>query len=146
MDLADKVIQANEQEIIEKSKDDKAPEELYTDDLGFWVELDIRKHKDKFARYVLFRCIRLNPHLHVRHATMLYNKHTFISPTSIDIASLADLPENIPAPIAVWVHKRLMASVPHLDKSKIEVCPGFLWDLEKGELVSVPIDSYITVS
>ena len=40
------------QEIIEKTKGDTAPEGYYTDDMGYWVEQDIRRHKDRFALYI----------------------------------------------------------------------------------------------
>lgn len=144
--LADKVIQANEQEFIEKGEDDEAPEKFYTDDLGFWVKQDIRKHKDQFAKYVLFRCKYLNPHLNIRHNMMLYNSHTVIRSTSADIALLADMPESIPAPIAAWVYKRLLKETPYLDRSKIEVAPGLLWDVENAELIQMPKEKYNTVS
>lgn len=152
MNLADRVIQANEQEVAEtteeatEAEEDKVQKEFYVDDLGFWVEQDIRAHKDQFARYVLFRCLYLNPHLNIRSDMRLYNSHKVVKPNSVDIAMLADLPENIPVFIAAWVHKKLLQSAPMLDKSKIEVVPGLLWDMEKAELVKVPKWSYNTVS
>lgn len=144
--LADRVIQANEQEVIEKSNDDAAPDEFYTDDLGFWVKQDIRRHKGQFAKYVLFRCRFLNPHLNIRENMLLFNSHKMVRPHPVDIAILADLPENIPTPIAVWVHKKLVESAPILDKSKIEVAPGLLWDVENAELIQVSKEKYNTVS
>ena len=60
MDLADKVIQANEQEIIEKNSNDSAPDGFYTDDLGFWVEQDIRRHKSRFHRFFRLQSVNYN--------------------------------------------------------------------------------------
>ena len=75
MDLASKVIQANEdevkREIIRKKSGDGAPEGYYTDDLGFWVEQDIRRKDVRFAEYVLFRCQYLNKDLHKREGYLL---------------------------------------------------------------------------
>jgi len=134
MDLADRVIEANEQEIVEKESGDKAPEGFYTDDLGLWVEQDIRRHKAKFAKYVLFRCRYFNDNIHIRDTTMLFNGHELVPKTAVGIASLADLPENIPTPTALWVYKRLFQDAPELDRSKIEIAPGWIWDIDNGEI------------
>lgn len=136
MDLASKVIQANEderieQEVIKKRSTDRAPEGYYTDDLGFWVEQDIRKNETRYAEYILFRCKYLNRNLHTRDGGMLYAGHTLIFPTSVSIANLADIPSRLPTTIVLWVHKRLSRDSPRLDNSKIEICPGLLWDLDK---------------
>ena len=146
MDLADRVIHANEQEIIEKRDDDQAPDEFYTDDLGCWVEVDIRRHKAKFAKYVLFRCKYLNKHLNLRENNLLYNGHRLVGDNAVDIAALADLPENISAPTAKWVYKRLVQTAPPLDTSKIEIVPGWLWDLKNSEIIQMGVDEYNTVS
>lgn len=150
MNLADKVIKANEEEleteVIEKKNDDGAPEGYYTDDLGLWVEQDIRKHKAKFARYILFRCRYLNHNIYIRHSTMLFSAHTLVRKTATDVAILADLPEPIPMPIAVWVYKRLFEDAPHLDPTKIEIVPGHLWDMKNCSIVSMSKTKYKTVS
>ena len=147
--LADRVIEANEKEeeearkaieeaeIVEKKPDDPAPVQLYTDDLGYWVEQDIRKHKNKFARYILFRCRILNDDLNIRYGNTLCKGHETVFPTPEDIASLADLPENITRATARWVYKRLFAESPHLDMRKIEITPGWIWDLDKQEIIRV---------
>lgn len=135
MNLADKVIQANEQEIIEKQSGDGAPEGYYTDDLGFWVEQDIRRHKAKFAEYVCFRCKKLNPGLHTRDGLRLYDGPKLIRNDPLVIASLARLPESIPKPTANWVFDELFRWAPKLNRSKIEISPGWMWDLEKQEII-----------
>lgn len=143
MDLADKVIKANEEalkvndEVVEKDKDDPAPISLYTDDLGFWVEQDIRKHKMKFARYVLFRCRLLNKDLNIRNGNTLFKGHKPVYPTPVDIASLADLPEVISKATAVWVYKRLFAETYPLDRRRLEITPGWVWDMDKQAIIRI---------
>lgn len=139
MSLADKVIEANEYEIVEKANNDSAPEGFYTDDLGFWVKQDIRSKKIEFANYVLFRCKYLNPRLNVRDAIRLFNNSSLVKNTQSDIASLADLPENIPSSISLWVYKKLLEDSPNLDRSKIEIKPGWVWDLERCIIIKEDI-------
>lgn len=146
MNLADKVIQANEEEIVEKSSGDNAPDGYYTDDLGAWVEQAIRRDKQRFAEYILFRCKYLNPHLHVTELGMLANGHNIVEDGPTDVAALADLPEVISGPIAKWVYKRLLNDVPKLNRSKIEITPGYLWDLDSCEIISMDKEDYTTVS
>lgn len=150
MDLASKVIQANEderieQEIIAKRSTDGAPDGYYTDDLGFWVEQDIKRRETRYAEYILFRCLYLNKNLHIREGDILCVGHNIVFPTSAGIASLADLPSQLPSSIVLWVHKRLCNSVPKLNESKIEIAPGLLWDYNKGDLVELPKKSYKTI-
>ena len=149
MDLASKVIQANEdeveREVIKKQITDGAPEGYYTDDLGFWVEQDIRRKEVRYAEYVLFRCQYLNKNIHTREGGFLYAGHTMIFPTSNSIANLADLPSKLPSSIVIWVHKRLSRMSPKLSKDKIEVCPGLLWDYKEQKLVELPKGSYKTI-
>ena len=142
--LADKIIHANEQEVIEKQSGDTAPEGFYTDDLGYWVELDIRKHKTRFARYVFVRCRRRNAHLYYDTQDMvLYNRHDVVEPKVADILKLANLADMITPAQAIWVYNRLKDTVPRLDRSKLVVAPGLIWDFETSELVEV--DEYYSV-
>lgn len=150
MDLASLVIQANEderieQEIIQKRSVDEAPEGYYTDDLGFWVEQDIKRKEQKYAEYILFRCQYLNPNIHTREGGRLYAGHTLVLPTSASITSLADTPSRLSPAIVMWVHKRLLRSAPRLDESKIEICPGLLWDFNKQGLVKLSKKKYKVV-
>lgn len=134
--LADKIIQANEQEVVEKQSGDQAPEGYYTDDLGYWVELDIRKHKERFARYVFVRCRKLNQHLYYDTANMkLFNRHEEVEPKVADIVNLARLADMITPAQAIWVYNRLKDAVPRLDRSKLVVAPGLIWDFETAELI-----------
>lgn len=144
--LADRIIEANEQEVIKKQRGDSAPDGYYTDDLGYWVEQDIRKNKARFALYIFLRCRRLNPHLYLRDDHLLYNSHTLITKTPNDIAELANIPETIATPTAIWVYNKLVETVPRLDKSMVEVAPGLLWDFEEQTLVERDRQTYTTAS
>lgn len=142
--LADQVIQANE--IIEKTNNDKAPDGFYTDDLGWWVEQDIRKDKVRFARYIYTRCRKLNPHLHTRNNDLLFNSHTLVNKNQNDIAELANIPETIPTPTAAWVYNRLLQTVPSLDRDRLVVTDGLVWNMETCEFEKWDKDEYITTS
>lgn len=134
--LADQIIEAKNQEVIEKLFGDTAPKGYYTDDLGYLVEQDIRKHKEKFARYVFVRCRKRNPHLYYDTDEMkVYNRHEIIEPKVADILKLANLADMITPAQAIWVYNRLKDTVPRLDKSKLVVAPGLIWDFETSELI-----------
>lgn len=141
--IADKIIQANEQEIIEKQSGDKAPEGFYTDDMGMWVEQDIRKHKTKFARYVFVRCRKRNPHLYYDTEDMVvYNRHTVVEPKAQDILSLANLADMITTAQAIWVYNRLKETVPRLDRGRLVVAPGLAWNIKTSELEELDGEYY----
>lgn len=141
--IADKIIQANEQEIIEKQSGDTAPEGFYTDDMGYWVEQDIRKHKTKFAKYVFFRCRRLNKHLYYDTDEMkVYNRHDVVEPNPKDILMLANLADMITTAQAIWVYNRLKETVPRLDKTRLVIAPGLAWNIKTSELEELDGEYY----
>ena len=144
--LAERVIQANEQEIVEKRSGDGAPDGYYTDDLGLWVEQDIRKDKMRFARYIYMRCKKINKHLHIRNNELLFNSHTLVNKHPNDISELANLPEILSVPIATWVYNRLIESVPHLDPDRIVITDSLIWNMETCEFEDWSKDDYTTVS
>ena len=144
--LADKIIKANEQEVVEKQAGDQAPEGYYTDDMGYWVEQDIRKHKEKFAKYVFYRCIRLNKHLYYDPIEMkMYNRHDELEATPRCIVGLAKLADMITIAQAVWVYDKLKETVPRLDRNRVLVAPGLAWNFEKSELEELEDGTYTTV-
>lgn len=143
--LINAVIQAQENETIEKQAGDKAPEGYYTDDLGWWVEQDIRKDKVRFARYIFTRCYKLNKHLHLRN-DLLFNSHTLVNKHPNDIAELANLPEVLSVPTATWVYNKLVKTVPRLDPDRIVVTDGLVWNMETCEFEKWDKDDYTTVS
>lgn len=143
MDLADKIIQANEQEIVEKQAGDSAPDGYYTDDMGYWVEQDIRKDRAKFAKYVFLRCRRLNKHLYYDTDEMeVYNSHHKVEPTVKEILMLAKMPDMITPAQAIWVYNKLKETVPRLDKTRIVVAPGLAWNMETSELEELDGEYY----
>lgn len=144
--LADKIIQANEQEIVEKREGDHAPDGFYTDDMGYWVELDIRKHKTRFAEYVFTRCRKRNKHLYYNTDDMkVYNRHDIIEPTPKDILMLANLADMITTAQAIWVYNKLKETIPRLDKTRIVVAPGLAWNMTTSELEELEEGTYTTV-
>lgn len=144
-DLADLIIQANEDDHIRKGAGDQAPDGYYTDDLGYWVEQDIRRDHARFAQYVAFRCRVLNPHIYWDPVELvLFNRHTPIEPTTTSILLLARCPNMITAAQAIWVYNKLKETAPRLDRNRVLVAPGLAWDFEKAELVKLT-DKYYTV-
>lgn len=142
--LADKIIQ--EIERFDRRPDPSdAPDGYYTDDLGYWVEKNIQNNKQRFARYVVFRCRKLNKHLYYDPIELkLYNRHKEIRPVPSDILMLANLPSMITTAQAIWVYNCLKENVPRLDRSKIVVAPGLAWDFETSEFLKLK-DGYYTV-
>lgn len=139
--LADKIIEANNAR-PDRSRDD-APTGYYTDDLGLWVEDDIRENKSRFAAYVFVRCRKRNPHLYYdADRSTLFNRHTMITPAPRDILELANLAEMITMAQAIWVHNKLKDTVPRLDSNRIVVAPGLAWNIEKSELEKLKGDYY----
>lgn len=144
-DLADKIIEANEREVIRRHSGDTAPEGYYTDDLGLWVEQDIRKSPSRFAEYVFVRCRKRNSHLYYDPATLtLFNRHKEIKPITRDILELASLPSMITPAQAIWVYNRLKETVPRLDRSRLVIAPGLAWNIKKGEIEMLE-EEYYTV-
>lgn len=144
MNIADKIIEAND-DIVRKNGDDNAPDGYYTDDLGMWVELDIRQDKARFARYIFVRCRKLNEHLYYDPIELvLFNRHTEVMPTVNSILLLAKTPDMISVAQAIWVYNKLKETVPRLDRRKIKIAPGLAWDFDESEIIKID-DSYITV-
>lgn len=135
MNLADMIIEANESEVVRKVAGDRAPNGYYTDDMGYWVEQDIRKDKARFAEYVFMRCRRLNPHLYLDPEDLtVYNRHTEVLPEVNSILHLANIPEMITTAQAIWVYNKLKETVPRLDKNRIVVAPGLAWNIKESRL------------
>lgn len=143
--LADLIVEANENEERRKSTGDTAPEGYYTDDLGYWVEQDIKKDHARFAQYVAFRCRVLNPHLYYDVTQLtLFNRHTTIEPTTTSILLLAKSPDMITSAQAIWVYNKLKDTAPRLDRNRVLVAPGLAWDFREARLVKLT-DKYYTV-
>ena len=144
-DLADKIIEANEHEKVHKQRGDQAPEGYYTDDLGYWVEQDIKSNRMRFAQYIAFRCRVLNDHIYYDTESLtLYNRHTPIEPTTNSILLLAKCPDMITTAQAIWVYNELKAKAPRLDRNRIVVAPGLAWNFKESALEELP-KKYYTV-
>lgn len=144
-DLADLIIQANEGENVRKGAGDSAPEGYYTDDLGYWVEQDIRRDYARFAQYVAFRCRILNQHIYWDPVELvLFNRHTPIEPTTTSILLLAKCPSMITPAQAIWVYNKLKDTAPRLDRNRVLVAPSLAWDFKEARLVKLT-DKYYTV-
>ena len=145
MNLADRIIEANENEVVRKIAGDQAPDGYYTDDMGEWVEQDIRKDKARFAEYVFMRCRRLNPHLYLDPEDLtVYNRHTEVLPEVNSILHLANIPEMITTAQAIWVYNKLKETVPRLDKNRIVVAPGLAWNIKESRLEELEGEYYTT--
>lgn len=143
--LADLIVEANENEERRKSPGDAAPEGYYTDDLGYWVEQDIKSDKMRFAQYIAFRCRVLNEHIYYDTESLtLYNRHTRIEPTTNSILLLAKSPDMITPAQAIWVYNKLKETAPRLDRNRVVVAPGLAWDFKESKLVKLT-DKYYTV-
>lgn len=143
--LADRIIEANDRESSRGGYEDSAPEGYYTDDLGYWVETDIRKNPKRFAEYIFVRCRKNNSHLYYDpDTTVLFNRHKVITPTQRDITELANIPDTISTAQAIWVYNKLKDTVPRLDRNRIVIAPGLAWDIKNGEIVELT-EEYYTV-
>lgn len=131
MDLADYIIGANENH--GRANNDTAPEGYYTDDMGYWVEQDIRKDKMRFATYILYRCLRNNNSIYKWRGD-LYNGHTLIEPNAQSIVAMADICDMITPAQAIWVYARIMDIASELDEDKIQVSSDAYWDTAKSEI------------
>lgn len=145
MDLADKILDAESNELVRKGADDKAPDGYYTDDMGYWVEVDIKRSPARFAEYAYTRCRRLNDHLYYDPVELtLYNRHEVIEPTVTSILSLARMPDMITTAQAIWVYDKLKSSVPRLDRDRVVVAPGLVWNIKEAKFENMP-ENCITV-
>lgn len=137
MSIADELVALQESDSPHyKGKNDSAPDGYYTDDMGYWVEQNIKQDKARFAEYILYRCIRLHPDIY-QYKGDLYVRHTLITPTPKSIVALADTPEMVSSAQAIWVYNRLMAEAPELDLTRIRVASNAVWDFETCELEEI---------
>lgn len=141
--LADKIIQANEREAAVSQSGDAAPSGYHTDDLGMWVEDNLRDNKARYAEYIFVRCRKRNRHLYYdSDLAALFNRHTKVEPTVNCILELANIPDMITAAQAIWVYNKLKETAPRLDRSKIVVAPGLAWNIKSGKLEEIKGEYY----
>ena len=129
--LADAVIrQQNRQGGVTGS----VPDGYHVDDLGYWVEDDLKEDKSRYAEYLLFRIRKLHPNIYIRYG-ILYCGHTVLTGAVSEILKLVDLPNaSVKGGQAAWIFNRLMETAPEIDESKIIIGPGAYWDFDKAEI------------
>lgn len=139
MDLAELIIAKGDNE------DKDCPDGYYVDDMGYWVETDIRKDKARYAEYILFRCLKKHAFYLIWNGA-LYTEHKEVYPTSQCINQLADIPHAITYAQANWVYNRLRECAPTIDETKIYLGRGLVWDFSRGEVVNYKKNNFFTIS
>lgn len=110
------------------------PDGYHVDDLGYWVEDDLKENKVRYAEYLLFRIRKLHPNIYIRYG-ILYCGHTMLTGAISEILKLVDLPyASVGAAQAAWIYNRLIETAPEIDENKIIIGPGIYWDFDKAEI------------
>ena len=131
MSLADQLIENMESE---SAQPESAPPGYYVDDLGFYVEENIRKNKMRQAEYILFRIRILHPAIFSYNGKLYYD-FSEIKPKLTDILMLADSPlETISLAQAIWIYNRLRDTAPPLSNEYIQVSRDCIWSTKESKL------------
>ena len=123
MDLADKVIQANEATNI----DPNAPK---LDDIGF--PLPKPQTEKAWCEYLTARILYLNNRMY-KHQGRLWLADEMITEDKNTYYRLAKYPKKISDPECQYVWRRLKETVPILDTDIIAVLPGWTFNMRTGE-------------
>lgn len=124
MSLADRVIQANEEEAIANS----GPE---LDDIGF--PLPKPQTEKAHCEYLTARIMYLNPRMYQHEGRLWINEH-IISETKDSYYRLAKYPKRIKDHENQYVWTRLKELVPRLDPDVIAVLPDLTFNMRTGEV------------
>ena len=128
--LADAVIRQQNRQ----PQDNGVPHGYHTDDLGYWVENNIREDRGRYAEYLLFRIKKLHPNIYIRYG-QLYCGHKVLTGSADEMLRLIDMPHaSIKAGQAAWIYNRLMETAPEIDEGKIIIGPDIYWDVDKAEI------------
>lgn len=122
--LADKVIQANEEE-------SKAPEGPELDDIGF--PLPKPQTEKAHCEYLTARILYLNNRMY-KHQGLLWLQDRMIPETKSSYYTLAKYPKPITDPENSYVWRRLKELVPKLNTDIIAVLPGMTFNMVTGEV------------
>lgn len=122
--LADKVIQANEDE----AKVQEGPE---LDDIGFPYPR-VRTEKT-MCEYLTARIIYLNKEIYQYQGLLWVHNH-ILQETKDTYYTMAKYPKQISDPENRYVWRRLRELVPTLNTDKIEVLPGVTFNMITGEV------------
>lgn len=130
MSIADALIQKHNRQYTPGS----VPDGYFVDDLGYWVEIDIKSDRAKYAEYLLFRILKLHHNIYKRYG-VLYCGHNPIHGTTDEILKLVDLPwASVKGGQAAWIYNRLMEMAPEIDETKLVIAPGIFWDVREAEI------------
>ena len=125
VDLADKVIQANEEE----SRANES-EEVKLDDIGLPLPKPDTEHA--WCEYLTARILYLNGRMY-KHQGLLWIQDELVRENKNTYYRLAKYPKQISDPECQYVFRRLKEIVPELDTDKIAVLPGWTFNMRTGE-------------
>lgn len=125
--LADKVIEANNEEERKLSQENK----IELDDVG--LPLPIPDTEWAWCEYLTARLIYLNKGLYT-HLGYLWLGHTPVKETKDSYYKLAQYPKRISDPENQYVWRRAKEIVPVLDTTKIAILPNLTFNLQTGEV------------
>lgn len=116
------------------SSNDMAPHGYYVDDLGYYVENNLKESKERLARYLLTRIMTIHPNVH-RHGASIFCGDKEIKLSTKSITALYDCPRyTINEAQAAWIFNRLSELAPELSNRYIIVGKGIVWDNLECEL------------
>lgn len=125
VDLADKVIQANEAE----TRGDES-EEVKLDDIGFPLPKPDTEHA--WCEYLTARILYLNDRMY-KHQGLLWIQDELVRENKNTYYRLARYPKAISDPECQYVFRRLKELVPELDTDIIAVLPDWTFNMKTGE-------------
>lgn len=125
VDLADRVIQANEEN--EKREADNSPK---LDDIGFPLPKPDTEHA--WCEYLTARILYLNNRMY-KHQGLLWIHDELIKENKNSYYRLAKYPKQITDPECQYVWRRLKEIVPELDTDVVAVLPDWTFNMRTGE-------------
>ena len=127
MALVDKALRSKKNRAKLKSVEFKSESEY--DELGLKV--------CSTSDYIVARILKLHPELYTDNdRRMLHRSNEIVTQNQTNLYRLSRYNKPIPINYQQIVWLRLLDLVPVLDKNKIIVAPGVVWDRERGELVT----------
>lgn len=125
MNLADKVIEANEAE-----NSSAEPTTPLVDDIGF--PLPKPDTERAWCEYLTARILYLNNRMY-KHQGLLWIQDNIVRENKNTYYILAKYPKQITDPECQYIWRRLKELVPELDTDKISVLPGWTFNRKTGE-------------
>lgn len=121
--LADKVIKANEQEVIAADPP--------VDDIGFPLPLHPDEHS--MCEYLTARLLYLNPYMY-QYRGRLWLDDEIVPETNTSYYRLARYPKRISEVQCAYVWTRCRDMVPTLNTDIIAILPGVTFNMKTGEI------------